>query len=157
VSDLYIHKNWITIRPHIEVYNAITTDISLNKAVKCPSETPYYDSTFCVACKPPKVFDIDRGSCQFVPKDKMFDENMHELLPKDSRAYNTRPKSKNLIIPKHELKPAAPNDQCPPGRPYYDGIACVHWQEPFPLFNLESLKCERCSADHVYNPASYRC
>jgi hypothetical protein len=77
---LYAQKNWITIRPHIEIYNTLATNISLNKDVKCPSNTPYYDSITCVACKPPKVFDIDSELCKYVPADKMFDETREPTI-----------------------------------------------------------------------------
>lgn len=128
VSDIEKRSNWVTIRPLIEIFNQFAANISHKNFTKCPAEASYYDSITCIPCNPPKYFDLDKERCLSVPSDKMFDGNMHQLLMKDSRAYNTIPGSKNMLIPRAELTPTARNDLCTTDRPYYDGIACIYCQ-----------------------------
>lgn len=54
----------------------------------------------------------------------------------------TDPRAPNYIT-KYPLTDSIASN-CNKTNPYFDGIACIYCQKPFPIFNADTKKCSEC-------------
>jgi hypothetical protein len=119
----------------------------------CPKNKPYYDGIACINC--PNEFNIDTRKCLKTPSsDKAYNDNMHCYMTKQYN-FETDPLA-NSYTTNFPLKDTT-TANCRKARPYYDGIACVECQEPFPIFNAQTRKCSVCDPMDYYNNTEHKC
>lgn len=122
-----------------------------NKYSYCGKDTPYFDGISCIKC--PNEFSLTEKKCVTAPTGLVYDPNIHSYIAPEA-VKDTNPNASNILSPA-PLPPA--KNPCDPQKPFYDGIACIKCPEIFPLFDVPSKKCVRCSAFELYDKATLKC
>lgn len=123
-------------------------------AKACPYEEPFFDGTKCILCKEPTpLFSFDSGKCSACLNGTTFSANVHSCVI--AQKHQTSMNVPNLVLdghPLNEWKSYYVNNQtknpqlgdCPPSKPYFDGMTCINCERPDNLFSLAKRSCVHC-------------
>lgn len=117
----------------------------------CGKDLPHFDGVACISC--PYEFSLADKKCVIAPHGTVFNPNLHEYVtPIVGKA--TNPTAPNLLS-NSALPPAS--NPCDAKTPFFDGVACIQCPQPFPLFDVSTNKCVRCSAWQQYDGKTLKC
>jgi hypothetical protein len=102
-----------------------------------------------------------------VPEGKVFDANIHKFVrpiknritDESAERIDFAGNSANDIKQRFEaMRNKVPKPTvCPSDKPYYDGITCINCEEPYPIFNIETLKCTKCNRGQLWSEKDHSC
>ena len=167
-TNITLNNQWISVnRNFTQLQTTMNTAAALPNAQPCPSSTPFYNGTQCIACGgTTPYYSFDTNSCQACGTATTFSSTIHQCVIVQQRI--TSLSSPNLILgglPFNEWRYYYVNNQtanpqlanCPTANPYFDGKTCINCVAPAPYFSLMHRVCVNCAAGTTYSPTVREC
>lgn len=133
ISNLNASRSWVSASPYKD-YKDNTQALTSGLYQPCPSNTPFFDGSKCIAC--PVYFNVTTRQCVTCPSDQTFDTNAQKCIYNTPGLITNPNTAPNLIYhdtPAGEYKydynqaksASNPPADCVLPTPYYNGNRCI--------------------------------
>lgn len=152
-----------------DVVEGISIARSSPNYAECPKETPYSTQGKCISCTSPLHFSYDTLNCSACPDGTALDLSMHKCLAPGNLNFQTNPANTSGLIFNgrsinewankyyQNLQEFAGISDCPTETPFFDGLACISCPHSHPYFNMETLVCQNCPGNTLYDIDQREC
>ena len=133
--------------------------------VPCPSATPYFSGTTCIACGPGQLFDTSISTCLTCPSNTVYSNTTFQCM--NIQYYtNITSNLKWISVNKNftqlqtimNANAALPYAQpCPLSTPFYNGSQCIACPATTPYFSFDTNSCQKCGALTSFSAALHSC
>lgn len=131
----------------------------------CPSTSPYFDGTKCIACPQNQLFSITIKTCQTCPSDTIYSTSTFHCEPvhyytslSTSDQWLSVQKTKDQLLQQEKQNASVSNSKpCPPEKPFFNGAQCIACAAPTPLFSFDSGACASCVNGTVFSSNLHSC
>ena len=136
-----------------------------SNVVPCPSATPYFDGTSCIACNPGQLFDVSISTCLTCPSGTVYSNSTYQCM---TISYYTNITLNNNWISVNQnftqlqnamnIAAAAPYAQpCPTSTPFYNGKNCIACSGKTPYFSFDTNSCQACGSLTTFSSSLHSC